>query len=240
MIKDTLSLTNRKFKPVKKDRLFYDQYEYCLSFYLDEVSCLRVLDHEHIDDFIVRRQQWREIAQQRWKTSRQAHGVIMGRRWKEITEKTIDDLHTLADQLLQTTAQFKLVVSVHQGYVYTNDLALIDQLDQLPELAYKSYTQAQIHRPRDTVILKNPTHKFRSYFKCKTLTGLQKQHLEDFLYGQRDLIRVSPALQRWIDQPFVRTQDYFFVDHEAENWVTMLSLVVPGIIRKSMHIIPAK
>jgi hypothetical protein len=81
-------LTSPKFKPVRKDRLFYDQFEYCIGFRLDEVSCLRVLDHAHIDDMIERRKQWREIAQQRWVTGRQKHGIIMSRRWKDITENT--------------------------------------------------------------------------------------------------------------------------------------------------------
>jgi hypothetical protein len=53
-------------------------------------------------------------------------------------------------------------------------------------------------------------------------------------------VRLSPALKSWISQSFNRTQDYFFVDHDSLTWLTMLSLVQPGIVRKTMHIIPAK
>jgi len=240
MIKDTLFLTSPKFKPVKKDRLFYDRFEYCLGFFLDEVNCLRVLDHAHVDDMIQRRQQWREIAQQRWNQASKPLATILSRRHKEITEKTVADLHRLTDVLLATTAEFKLVVSVNQGYIYTNDLTLIDQLDAMPELKYVTHSQAQITRPKNTIHLKKAKHLFRSYFKLVTLTAQQKDHLMDFLYNQRDQVRVSPALQRWIDLPFNRTQDYFFVDYDSENWATMLSLVQPGLIRKTMHIIPAK
>ena len=57
MKRDTLFLTNLnlKFKPVVKDRLFYDQYTYCIGFHLDEVSCLRELNHQYIDVIIDRR-----------------------------------------------------------------------------------------------------------------------------------------------------------------------------------------
>lgn len=233
-------MTNLKFSPVRKDRLFYNQFQYHLGFYLDEVNCLRVLSHEHINDMIERRQQWREIAQQRWKNGGRNFGTIMGRRWKEITEKTKEDLHTLAQVLLESTADFKLVVSINQGHVYTNDLDLLQLLDALPELSYKYYTQAQVVRPKDTVQLKRARHRFRSYFAMCKLNLQEKDALGDFLHNQRDQVRVSPALQRWIDQPFNRTQDYFFVDHDTENWTTMLSLVHPGIVRKTMHIIPAK
>ena len=233
-------LTIRKFSPVRKDRLFYDQFEYCMGFYLEEASCLRYLNHEQIDNLIERRRQWQEIAQQRWVNSRQKYDTILRRHWRPITEKTVSNLHAVAEQLLTTFDKFKLVMTVDQGYVYTNDLALIDALDAMPVLIHKSFTQAVITRAKNTVQLKNPQYQFRSYFRVTKLTLQQKDHLMDFLYNQRGHVRVSPALQRWIDQPFNRTQDYFFVDHNTESWLTMLNLVQPEIIRKTMHIIPAK
>jgi hypothetical protein len=57
-----------------------------------------------------------------------------------------------------------------------------------------------------------------------------------FLQGQ-DEVRISPALAEWVDTPFNRTQDYFFVDYNAETWLTMLSLVRPGLIRKTVQIV---
>ena len=233
-------MTTHKFKSVNKDRLFYDRYKYCLGFYLDEVSCLRDLDHAMIDDTMGRRKQWREIAQQRWSNGHQRHGVILRRVWREITEKTVTDLHMLADQLLTTSAEYKLVVSVNQGYIYTNNLKLIDQLSAMPELAYKTYTQARVTRPKNTIELKNPQYQFRTYFKLMKLTAQQKDQLMEFLHGQKSHVRLSPGLHRWFDTPFNRSQDYFFVDHNTESWLTMLSLVHPGIVRKTMHIIPAK
>lgn len=228
------------FSAVQKDQLFYDRFEYCMGFYLDEASCLRQLDHVSIDDTMERRKQWREIAQQRWINGRQNHGMILRRRWRAITDKTVKDLHSVAEVLLKTAAEFKLVVTVDQGHVYTNDLTLIDQMSDLSELAYKTYTRAQINRPKNTIRLRNPRHKFRTYFRVLKLSEQQKDHLMDFLYNQQEHVRVSSALQRWIDQPFNRTQDYFFVDHDTESWLTMLNLVHSGLVRKTMHIIPAK
>ena len=241
---DTSSLTNLlPFKPVAKDRLFYDQFEYCIGFQLDEISALRELDHARIDDIIERRKQWREIAQQRWVKGQRPHGsvgTIMSRSWRDITAQTLADLHTLADVLLTTSAEYKLVVSVNQGYVYTNELFLIDKLAVMPELSHKTYTRAEIIRPKNTIQLKNPVHEFRTYFRSVKLSAQEKRTLIDFLQNQHSHTRMSQGLKNWANDPFTRTQDYFFVDHNGSSWLSMLSLVRPGIIRKTLQIVAAK
>lgn len=239
---DTSSLTNPvlQSKTVAKDRLFYDQFEYCLSFHLDEISCLRDLDHTCIDDVVERRKAWREVARQRWMKGQRSHGTIMSRHWREITDQTRDDLHSLADVLLTTSVPYKLVVSVDQGYVYTNDMPLIDQLVAMPQLSCKTLAQAKIVRAKNTIQLKNPQYEYRTYFRSIKLTSQEKQVLIDFLQNQQSHTRMSPGLKNWVDDPFARTQDYFFVDHVGSSWLSMLSLVRPGLIRKTLQIVAAK
>jgi hypothetical protein len=107
-------------------------------------------------------------------------------------------------------------------------------------LTGKKYSEAVIDRPKNTILLKNPQHQFRSYFKITKITSDQKDMLINFLNNQRAGIRVSPALETWITGKFHRTQDYFFVDHNEMSWLTMLSLVHPGIIRKTLQIVTDK
>lgn len=232
-------MTSLKFNTVQKDRLYYDRFEYSMGFYLEEVSCLRDLDHNKIEDMIQRRRVWREMARQRWRGQKAATilGMAHGR---EITDEVIENLHALAEMLITAPEDFKLVVSINQAHVYTNDILLINRLDRLPILQFKTFAQAQVVRPRNTVALKKPRHKFRTYFRLRILTSQQKDHLESFLNNHSAHVRVSPALREWLDMPFNRIQDYFFVDHDTETWLTMLNLVTPGVIRKTMHIIPAK
>jgi hypothetical protein len=234
--------SNPKFKFVVKDRLFYNRFEYAIGFHLDEISCLRELDHDHIDLSIERRKTWRGITQQRLINNNSAvfgYPGALSRQHKNITEKTVSDLHELAEILLTTVFDFKLVVSGNQGRVYTNTQTLIDQLDNLPSLTKKDYSRAVICRPKNTIQLKNPKHQYRSYFKMVKLTDEQKCYLTNFLLNQ-PTIRISPALHDWIKIKFHRTQDYFFVDHNEMSWLTMLALVHSGLIRKTMQIIPAK
>lgn len=228
-----------KFLSVGKDRLFYNRFSYCIGFQQDEVSCLRELDHDLIDQQIQRRQQWREHTNMRWASVLKPVSTLNGRR-KTIQPGTIEDLHTLASVLLHTVADFKLVVSMDQAHVYTNDSDLIDAIDCLPMLRHKTLTQAKVTRPKNTIQLQNPLHQYRTYFKATKLTTVQKQQLMDFLNNQAGHIRISPALKQWFGQGFNRTQDYFFVDFNSPSWASMLALVTPGLTRKTLCIVAAK
>jgi hypothetical protein len=226
------------FKPVVKDLLFYSQFEYCIRFHLQEVNCLRTLDHEQIDRMIERRIAWRRVDQTLTHSKFNAPVTILSNQLNKITETTVENLHTLAEALLTTPAAFKLVVSAFTSYVYTNDLTLINTVSKLPGVANIEYSQAVVNRPKNTIQLQNPKYQWRSYFKIGKLTAEQKTQLVNFLANQPD-IRISPALKKWINLKFTRTQDYFFIDYNEPAWLTMLSLVTPGLIRKTLQIIPA-
>ena len=232
---------NLPFKFVHKDRLFYSRYEYSIAFHLPEANCLRELDHDQIDLNIGYRREWQEETyQQRAKSSQIFSNPILTRRTREITDKIVKNLHGLAELLLTSNIDYKLVVSVDQVWIYSNNLKLISAVDDLDFLTQKCYTRAIVIRPRDTVQLKNPRHQYRSYLRSIKLNKQQKDQLMSFLITQNDWIRISPALTGWLTTPFVRTQDYFFVDYDSQSWATMLSLVHPGLIRKTQEIIPYK
>jgi hypothetical protein len=224
------------FNPVVKDRLFYDQYEFCIKFHLEEVSCLRTLDHAHIDRMIERRIAWRSVSQTLYSRPLVTQ---LSNQSNVITETTVKNLHILADALLTAATNFKLVVSAFTGYVYTNNLELIDKVAQLPGICNTEYSRAVVGRPKNTIQLKDPKYQWRSYFKLSKLTHEQKTQLQNFLTNQPD-IRLSPGLRQWIKTKFTRTQDYFFIDYNESLWLTMLALVQPGLIRKTLEIIPAK
>jgi hypothetical protein len=225
-----------------KDRLFYDRFQYCISFGLAEISCLRDqdLDCARIKCMLDRRRQWQEVAQQRWVTLGQKHNTQQMRLWNEITNEVEQNLYDFADILRNSGVDFKLVISSNYGWVYTNSSELINKLKPMRMLTGKKYTEAVIDRPKNTILLKNPRHQFRSYFKITKITSQQKDMLINFLNNQQSNIRIGPALATWITSAFHRTQDYFFVDHDEMSWLTMLALVHPGIIRKTQQIIQAK
>ena len=229
------------FKPVPKDSYFYGKYRYCITFTLDEANALKSLDHQYIDAIIERRILWREVAQQRWTNGVQnAKHTILAKRYKDITDKTSENLHNFANLLISTCTEFKLVTSVDQGWLYTNAVSLIKKIKSLNYLENKNYKEAIVSRPKGTIKLQDPKHTHRSYLKSIKLTVHQKQNLNNFFANQLDHVRVAPAFYKFLtESPYLRTQDYFFIDHVGESWLIMLNLIHPGIIRKTMEIIPA-
>jgi hypothetical protein len=230
-----LTPTQLKFEPVVRDRLFYDRFQYCLSFDLPEISCLRnhVFDPEIISKQLGNRRQWRDAY-------RQGLGARNPRTWRLITPKTEQDLLGLAQQLNSAQDSFKLVVSVDHGRVYSNSQCLLDQLSQLPQLINCAWSKAVIDRPRNSIKLKQPGHQLRSYFKFSVVGADQQTALIAFLKNQQGQVRLSPALTQWLEYPQHAIREYFFVDHDHMSWLTMLCLVLPGVIRKTVQIVPAK
>jgi hypothetical protein len=229
---DTLSLTKSilKFKSVVKDQLFYDRYEYCFGFYLPEANTLRgIKQHDQIDERLKQRTEWRELATKRW------HAGIPT-RWNPITDQVRQDLHEVGDLVLDSDC--KLVVTSDNGWIYTNDLTLIDQLRSMKCLKSKTYARAVINRAKNTILLKNSQYTSRSYFNTTKLTFQEKETLKNFFLNQREHIRLSPSFNEWITiKPFQRLMDHYFIDYTGEQWLTMLSLIRPGLIRKTQQIV---
>lgn len=229
----TLSLIqqNPNFKQISSDRLFYDHWQYCIGFRLSEVSALRDgLDSESIDQVLDSRQSWRERVRTRWPQNNFVRGH------DEITSETRENLYAFADFLQQTTDPYKMVISVNQCWVYSNQPNLLERIGRLPFVRATKFTQSVITRARNTVALKNPQYQYRSYFRSIKLTPGEKDQLINFFNNQPN-IRISPALVRWLLTPFNRTDDYFFVDYNGTSWLTMLSLVRPGLIRKTSQLV---
>lgn len=204
---------------------------------MPEASALRILDHKKIDLALDRRIEWRETSRARWKTLNPLNTTL---RWPAIVTETRENLHTICEFLNKTTASFKLVVSGNQANVYANSQTFLKQLDSIPALNSKSYKRVKIDLPKNTILIKSSQHRQRSYIRRVRLLGNEKQSIKNFFENQGEHIRISPSLKQWLATPYTWTQDYFFIDYNEESWLTMLSLVRSGLIRKTVQIITGK
>jgi hypothetical protein len=233
-----LTIQIQQFKPVVKDRLFYDRYEYCFGFTLAEATVLRGLKHDLIDARLDQRIEWREMARKRWKQSMDTMG------WNLINDQVREDLHSVCDTIITSGTDCKIAVSHHVGYLYTNDLSVIEQLRNLkyksglPLLSNMRYTRALVNRPKNTVLLKKSLYKRRSYFNYIRLTPQEKENIRNFFDHHQGHIRMSPSLNEFLhEKPYQRTVDHYFIDYNDEQWLTMLALIRPGLIRKTQDIV---
>lgn len=231
------TLSNLKTKIVPRTNLWYGRYDHCLNFFLDEASCLRGLNHSHIDNILTIRSSWGR------KMVSPTPGSWKG-AWKPI--KITDDmraaLHDICDRLASDPRDYKITIFGDWVYLYGSGRAVIDDIAQL---AYLDPTRMVLSRTQligqpGTVCVKNPKHAWRSYFRYLVQTPEQAQRLREFLSGQSG-IRLGPALKCWVnDNNWKNLIDYYFFDHDDQYILTMLALINPRLIRKTLPIVAAK
>ena len=227
----TSNLNFNNFKVISKDRLFYDQFEYAVTFFLDEASALRELSHAAIDRTISHRQNF-------FATKLSFYNKNL--REKEILGVTIANLHLFCDFLLGAQAEYKNVISGNWVTIYTNDLKLLNQIANIDYIDRLDYKKVLVNRPRDTIVLKNSLYTTRGYFRGARITAQERAILCNFLTAQKEHIRLSPGLKSWVKSGYNTIFDYFFIDYTDDQWLTMLSLVRPGLVRKTVKILQDK
>ena len=213
---------------VLKDRLFYDQFKYCISFTLAEVSVLKnPISHYNIDLQMDKRLDWQRL---------------MGNSFTpRITWYTRDKIHELVEVMIKfNPEEYKFNTSYQKIWIYTNSQLFVTKLAELEFVEGIQVSEAIINRPRNTVKLKNSTHTHRSYFRFATPTEESRARIIKFLKLHQEDITPSPALVTWSDCVFsYPIRDHYFVDYTSESWLLMLNLLHPGLIRKTLTIIPA-
>jgi len=218
-----------KVEPAQRSSLFYDQYRWCITINISEASCLRYLGSAQFESAIRNVKYWAD--NDRW----------TDRIWTRTKETALRETR---DVLLEETTPFKTVVSFNTVSIYTNRRKLADRLIDLGNdgVILRLVREAVISKPAGVIQLQESKYAYRTYFKERKYTRDQRDMLKNFLESRRDTLRVSPALNDWIigNVGYILNLNYsrshFFVDHDHPNEGTMLSLVLPGIVRKTMPI----
>lgn len=218
-----------------RSQLFYGQYQYCLRGYQAEFFCLRNMDHGRIDHIVGLRRDWGQRMSIRQPGSWYWQAM-------EITEQDITNLHTMLDWLQADTRERKLVIAGSWFYIYSNDESLIEDIAQLPWLdgSKMKVSRVEVRGKPGTVGLKHARHAMRSYFRSILLDDRRRDNLVRLLTQQQH-IRMSPSLAYWTETArWHRTFDYHFIDHDDANIITLLALVEPRLIRRTLPIVEHK
>ena len=212
-----------------RSSLYYDQYEWCITINISEASCLRHLGSAQFESAIRNAKIWAE------------KDVWTDRSWSVTKEAALRETR---DVLVTETQPFKTVISFNTVSIYTNRRRLADRLIDLGNdgIHMRLVREAVISKPAGVIQLQESRYAYRTYFRERKYTRDQRDMLKNFLDSRRDTLRVSPALSDWVtgNVGYILNLNYsrshFFVDHDHPNEGTMLSLVMPGIVRKTMPI----
>jgi hypothetical protein len=216
------------FVPIKtcqRSGLYYDQYQYAGRFQLESASCLRGEPQHNVGlafDLMLERRAY-------WTTN--PNPLIPGAR------SALVDLQT---KLLAWTQPHKRVVSYDRVALYTNDLVGLEHVMNTAYINYPVISHAQVTLPQDVILLKNPTHKYRTYFKARMLQPAPAAAFVKFLKSRQDCFEYTPTLEYRLQhhRPGLLFYTHYnqFVDHDSLGESLMLSIVCSGIVRKTMCI----
>jgi len=180
-----------KIESDHRSSLYYDQYEWCVTFNIAEANCLRNLDQKQFEQALRNAKRWRqEIV---------SYAQLPSERWTDAKEQ---DLRLARDCLLAETEPFKTVVSYNTVCIYTNHLVLANHLEtygfKLPLVR-----QARLTKPANVVQLRESQYAYRTYFRERRINLEQRHMLANFLNSRRDTLRVSTALDNWANGKYI-------------------------------------
>lgn len=221
--------------PEHRQKLYFDQYQYCISFVHRKISVIRGLTQKQCQRNIEFRQRWEQS---------HAPSSRRGPIPTVFTAETQQSLLGLCTLLADHKANHgcKLVLGEDWAYVYTNNLELLSKFQAWPLVCRIEVREALCTIPRDVILQNQPEFRYRVYFRERLVSDDEKQRLRNWLNHQpQDQVRGSPTLRRWL--PVVSAkwnrnlcQRYYYVDFQDQASITMLGLVTSGLIRNTCTI----
>ena len=215
--------------------LWFQRYDHCVRFTINEAGSLRGLNHNQIDKTVRMRREWGRVR----------HGGRNHGSWRDqwqpliITDQDVDNLHQLCDFFQTNQQDRKILISGDTMYVYTTDTSLIRDICNLKIIKNISETQVLLHGTPGTVRLKNPKYQYRSYMRSIALKEPVADNIKNFLKVQEE-IGLSPSLKHWLTDRWKFILDYYFIDHNEHSTINMLRLIDPRLIRKTVPIVADK
>lgn len=215
---------------VDKNRLFYDQYHYSAKFDMEEIGVIRGLKFDHIERIVAYRNAWRSQAGPR-------HNWVKNL----ISDENVKQLKTMCSLLRKFGPDIKFVVSLNRAYVYTNNLAVLDEIQKVDFIREFSISHVNVISDTDAIALRNPKWAYRTFFRSITLDEHQRNTLIQYL-NSRQNIKLGPGLKFWCNQDTSKwwqrlTQNYFFIDHNDAGEIFFLNLVIPRITAKTFRLV---
>ena len=223
-----------------RSSLYYNAYEYAMTWQQAEIGCIRRLDHKKMQSHIRVRMEYEH--------SRNSHYQRYGEKFEsKFTTRCCDNLEGMRALLATETPPKKMVFFNNFLTVYTNNLGLHGRLMACDWIESVDIKRAELNLPPNTILLKNPQYQYRTYFRGRSLGKTQKARLATWVTTQGDDVSASKSLQAFLEldnrtNRVLRwrndvAESYYYIEHNSLQYETMLSMICPGMVRKTMPIV---
>lgn len=225
-------MSSLKVKTVETNQLFFNQYQYSVRFDLPELSIIRGLHLNSIDQLVKERNDWR-------RQNKRLYGHIA--HTDQITDEMKENLRDMCKLLSQHRDHIKFVISFDRGYVYTNDLDLTRRIAGKQSVARVQVREAKPVCAPGSLARVDPKWSHRTYFKSRSISLEQRKSLVEYLQS-RENVRLSPGLSAWVKDRANNwwinwTHAHFFIDHNNDGEVLFLNMVSPNITGRTLQIV---
>ncbi len=253
-----------KIQQKSTNRLFFNQYRFSVTLSTAGIGLLRHRSHETIDRIIEKNNKCIKNAEE---TSTYTGGIRpIGGISTIFDSFAVTETKTL-HEILDFITEEPDTRLVHAGWLiarlYFNDISIVDKLKKINNLHLSNLTERIIDHPVNSIVLKNSDFKFRSYLsQTKSFDYTLESNIRAFLETQPpEDFKPSPLLKKWINNKklsdntqqqqvmiFSRIfyprpsiiEDQMFLDHNNKSIISMMNLIRPGTIRKTVDIIVDK
>jgi hypothetical protein len=211
----------KKVNTIERSQPFFGQYHYCISFYLPNANVLRDLDPIKVLKSIQQRNAWAPATHYRLK----------------ISEEEQHDLIQVCDYLLARSHPFKRTVSTNSVYLYTNHPTDFQNLNGVGGLIVTNHTQVNVSLQSNAVTLKNPRHKYRTFFRERWLRDYELKNIREYFLARPDQFRLSPGFELLVNGRRMWLMANYFVDHNEPQADLLINMAVPGVVKKTLPIV---
>jgi hypothetical protein len=204
-----------KAKPDPRSDLYYGRWRWCTDFRLDNVWMARSMDLEKFAEELAYRNRW-------------------GRHTIDSDAKQIlTDWITFMEPW---RGQYRQIISYNYAYIYTNTWDLVEAIREFEPIRFCRTREALVVRPKNTIVLQEPQNRLRTYMRDCRIKPDQIPVLRDYLRSQP--WKIGPGFQKMLDrdQTFYWSRRYYYVDHDADQDLFFLNMIVPGIIGRTLPI----
>jgi len=175
-----------------RSSLYYNAYEYAMTWQQDEIGCIRSLEQKKMLSHIRMRMDYEQRRNSLYKP--------YGEKFEsKFTTRCRDNLEGMRALLVADTQPKKMVFFHNFITVYTNNLGLHGRLMACDWIESVDLKRAELDLPPGTILLKNPQYQYRTYFRGRSLGKQQKARLTAWVTTQGNDIAASKSLRTFLE-----------------------------------------
>ena len=211
-----------------RNSLYFGKYEYVVSLKINDAWLLRSLSRTAILERIRKREY--HLSASTWRS-------LTSELTKENLMHAVDVMETLQSTFIHRTYGYNTF------HVYTNDLQDVEILRRNYPMESTTKQAAVVYPSGVVMLAAEPKYPYRTYFKAKILPIAKKQALWTWISCQTPDLVASPVTEKWFTSQYIRSgassewcREHYFIEHSDLSHITMLAIVCPGVIRKTVQV----